>query len=215
MFTGIIEEIGIIKSITSNKNGIDLTISAKKVLENTKLGDSISINGCCQTVVEISNQDFKVNVSFETLKISNFSNLKINQPVNLERALTLSSRLGGHIVQGHVDGTAILLDVKKHSQYYDIFLKVNDTLDRYIVKKGSIAINGISLTIAEIENNILRSTIIPHTFENTTLKNLCNGDIVNIETDILGRYIEKFLLRKDNDVKSQINEDFLKENGFI
>lgn len=215
MFTGIIEEIGIIKSITSNKNGIDLTISAKKVLENTKLGDSISINGCCQTVVEISNQDFKVNVSFETLKISNFSNLKINQPVNLERALTLSSRLGGHIVQGHVDGTAILLDVKKHSQYYDIFLKVNDTLDRYIVKKGSIAINGISLTIAEIENNILRSTIIPHTFENTTLKNLCNGDIVNIETDILGRYIEKFLSRKDNDVKSQINEDFLKENGFI
>lgn len=215
MFTGIVEEIGIIKSIVSNKNGIDLTISAKKVLENTKLGDSISINGCCQTVVEISSQDFKVNVSFETLKITNFSDLKINQPVNLERALTLSSRLGGHIVQGHVDGTAILIDVKKHSQYYDIFLKIDETLDKYIVKKGSIAINGISLTIAEIENNTLRCTIIPHTFENTTLKNLSNGDIVNIETDILGRYIEKFLSRKDNDVKSQIDEDFLKENGFI
>ncbi len=215
MFTGIIEEIGTVKRIVSNKDGIDLTICANKVLENTKIGDSISIEGCCQTVVNLSNQDFTVNVSSETLKVSNFSRLKVNQTVNLERALTLTSRLGGHIVQGHVDGTAVLLETKKNSQYYDILLKIDDTLDKYIVKKGSIAINGISLTIASIENNILRCTIIPHTFENTTLKNLCSGDIVNIETDILGRYIEKFLSRKDNGVKSRIDEDFLKENGFI
>ncbi|MBP3924089.1 riboflavin synthase [bacterium] len=215
MFTGIIEEIGTVKRIVSNNDGIDLTICANKVLENTKIGDSISIEGCCQTVVNLSNQDFTVNVSSETLEVSNFSRLKVNQTVNLERALTLTSRLGGHIVQGHVDGTAVLLETKKNSQYYDMLLKIDNTLDKYIVKKGSIAINGISLTIASIENNILRCTIIPHTFENTTLKNLCSGDIVNIETDILGRYIEKFLSRKDNGVKSRIDEDFLKENGFI
>lgn len=201
MFTGIVEEIGFIK----NFDGKRLVIECSKVLEGTQLGDSIAIDGCCQTVVELGKNFFSADVSKETVSITTFKNFKSGKKVNLERALTPTSRMGGHIVQGHVDGIAKYLG--------DMTFEVPKELDKYIVYKGSITVNGVSLTVAKNENQTFSVAIIPHTLENTNLKYLNLGDFVNIETDILGRYVEKFLLTKNN--VSNINENFLKENGFI
>lgn len=197
MFTGIVEEIGKIKSF----NGEKLVVECKKVLENTQLGDSIAIDGCCQTVVDLTSNTFSTDVSTETLKI--IKGFKAGELVNLERALTPQSRMGGHIVQGHVDGVARYLG--------EMRFEVPKELDKYIVYKGSITINGVSLTVAQNERNTFAVAIIPHTLENTNLKTLKTGDFVNIETDIVGRYVEKFLSTKDNN----LTEDFLKENGFM
>lgn len=197
MFTGIVEEIGKIKSF----NGEKLVVECKKVLENTQLGDSIAIDGCCQTVVDLTANTFSTDVSPETLRI--IKGFKAGELVNLERALTPQSRMGGHIVQGHIDGVAKYLGKMR--------FEVPKELDKYIVYKGSITINGVSLTVAQNEKNTFAVAIIPHTLENTNLKTLKTGDFVNIETDIVGRYVEKFLSTKDNN----LTEDFLKENGFM
>lgn len=197
MFTGIVEEIGKIKSF----NGEKLVVECKKVLENTQLGDSIAIDGCCQTVVDLTSNTFSTDVSTETLRI--IKGFKAGELVNLERALTPQSRMGGHIVQGHIDGVAKYLGKMR--------FEVPKELDKYIVYKGSITINGVSLTVVQNERNTFAVAIIPHTLENTNLKTLKTGDFVNIETDIVGRYVEKFLSTKDNN----LTEDFLKENGFM
>ena len=197
MFTGIVEEIGKIKSF----DGKRLVVECSKVLKGTKLGDSISINGCCQTVVSISSNSFSADVSAETLRVT--KGFKTAENVNLERALTPQTRMGGHIVQGHVDGVARYLG--------EMRFEVPKELDKYIVYKGSITVNGVSLTVSRNEGNTFCVAIIPHTLENTNLKDLKTGDLVNIETDILGRYVEKFLSTKDNN----LTEDFLKENGFM
>ena len=197
MFTGIVEEIGKIKSF----NGEKLVVECKKVLENTQLGDSIAIDGCCQTVVDLTSNTFSTDVSPETLRI--IKGFKAGELVNLECALTPQSRMGGHIVQGHIDGVAKYLGKMR--------FEVPKELDKYIVYKGSITINGVSLTVAQNERNTFAVAIIPHTLENTNLKTLKTGDFVNIETDIVGRYVEKFLSTKDNN----LTEDFLKENGFM
>ena len=197
MFTGIVEEIGKIKSF----DGKRLVVECSIVLDGTKLGDSIAINGCCQTVVEIGNNYFSADVSSETLKIT--KGFKTGEKVNLERALTPQTRMGGHIVQGHIDGVAKYLG--------DMRFEVSSELNKYIVYKGSITVNGVSLTVSKSEKNIFSVAIIPHTLENTNLKDLRIGDFVNIETDILGRYVEKFLSTQNNN----ITEDFLKENGFM
>lgn len=196
MFTGIVEETGFIKSFDGKK----LVVECSKVLEGTQIGDSIAIDGCCQTVVSICTNTFQADVSSETLKIT--KGFKTGECVNLERALTPQSRMGGHIVQGHVDGTAKYLG--------DMTFAVPKELDKYIVYKGSITVNGVSLTVSKNQNNTFSVAIIPHTLENTNLKFLKTGGLVNIETDILGRYVEKFLSTKNNN----ITEDFLKENGF-
>ena len=198
MFTGIVEEIGTIKSF----DGSNLIIECSKVLENTKTGDSISVDGCCQTVVSITPKSFSVNISKETLNIT--KGFKAGKKVNLERALTPQTRMGGHIVQGHVDGTAEYLG--------NMTFKTTKDIEKYIVYKGSITIDGVSLTVAKIEKDIFSVAIIPHTLENTNLKFLKAGDIVNIETDILGRYVEKFLSAKDN---NNMTLEFLAENGFV
>lgn len=196
MFTGIVEEIGKVKSF----DGKRLVVECSVVLEGTKLGDSIAINGCCQTVVDIGKNYFSADVSSETLRIT--KGFKTGENVNLERALTPQTRMGGHIVQGHVDGTARYIG--------DMRFEVSSELDKYIVYKGSICVNGVSLTVSKYEKNMFCVAIIPHTLENTNLKDLRIGDFVNIETDILGRYVEKFLSPQNN-----ITEDFLKENGFM
>ena len=197
MFTGIVEETGFIK----NFDGKKLVVECSKVLESTKVGDSIAIDGCCQTVTAMSSNTFSADVSSETLRI--IKGFKVGDCVNLERALTPSTRMGGHIVQGHVDGTAKYLG--------NMTFEVSKDLDKYIVYKGSICVNGVSLTVSKNQNNTFAVAIIPHTLENTNLKYLKTGDFVNIETDILGRYVEKFLSTQNNN----ITEDFLKENGFI
>lgn len=197
MFTGIVEEIGLIKSFDGKK----LVVECSKVLEGTQIGDSIAIDGCCQTVVSMDSNTFAANVSGETLKIT--KGFKTGERVNLERALTPATRMGGHIVQGHVDSVGKYLG--------DMEFEVQDS--KYIVYKGSITVNGVSLTVSKLEGNLFGIAIIPHTLENTNLKDLRVGDKVNIETDILGRYVEKFLSTQNN--VSKINENFLKENGFI
>ena len=196
MFTGIIEEIGNIKSFDGKK----LVVECNKVLENTQIGDSIAINGCCQTVVSISNNSFSADVSSETLRVT--KGFRANEKVNLERALTPETRLGGHFVQGHVDGISKYLG--------DMTFEIPDKLDKYVVYKGSIAVNGVSLTVSKNQNKTFSVAVIPHTLENTNLKYLKTGDFVNIETDILGRYVEKMLSSQNN----SITENFLKENGF-
>lgn len=213
MFTGIIEEIGYIKEFSVTNDGARIVVSCSKVLENIKYGDSIAINGCCQTVTDFDTHSFTAQVSRETLAITTFKNLKSQDIVNLERALTLQSRLGGHIVQGHIDCTAKFIQITKSGEFYELYFEVPENELRYIVHKGSIAINGISLTVATVKNNIVKIAIIPHTYKNTNLSTLQIGQLVNIETDILGRYIEKFL-RPNNNV-SKLTENFLQENGFL
>ncbi len=197
MFTGIVEEIGKIKSFDGKK----LVVECSKVLDGTAIGDSIAIDGCCQTVVDMTSNSFRADVSAETLNIT--KGFKAGSNVNLERALTPQTRMGGHIVQGHIDGIGKYLG--------NMTFEVPKELNKYIVYKGSISVNGVSLTVAKSEGNIFSVAIIPHTLENTNLKDLKTGDFVNIETDILGRYIEKFLSTQNNN----ITENFLKENGFM
>lgn len=213
MFTGIIEEIGTVKDFKFVSENAEISIDCTKVLEETKIGDSIAINGVCQTVTKITDRSFTAEVSKETLKVTNFSQLKNGEKVNLERALTLNERIGGHILSGHVDSTAKFISAEKLSDFYEMKFEITPESSRYVVKKGSIAVNGISLTVADIENNIVKIAVIPHTFENTNLQNLKSGQTVNIETDVFAKYIEKFLLNEKT--TSIISQDFLKENGFI
>ena len=215
MFTGIIEEIGTVKSFIKENKTAKLEIKANKVLNDTQIGDSISVNGVCETVTEIKDNSFTVMISNETLSVTNFESLKTGDEVNLERALTLQSRLGGHIVSGHVDFIGILTSKMQLSDFYNLYFEVPENALKYIVYKGSITINGISLTVAEINSNIVKIAVIPHTFENTNLKNLNIGDKINIETDILAKYVENLLKLNDNNKKNNISMDFLAENGFV
>lgn len=213
MFTGIIEEIGKVKSFNRCSNGAAITVECQTVLDGTRVGDSISINGACQTVVEMTSTSFSANVSDETLRVTTFDDLKSGDEVNLERALMLNSRLGGHIVSGHVDCKGKFLSFEQLTDFYNLRFEIPKEYAKYIVHKGSVTVNGISLTVANIERNIFQVAIIPHTFNNTNLKNLKSGDHVNIETDILGKYVEKFLSLNDN--KTSISMKFLQENGFV
>ncbi len=208
MFTGIIEETGKIKAITQNK----ITVEAKIVTEGTKIGDSIAVNGVCLTVTKLDRDGFNADISPETLKVTSLGNLKAGSYVNLERAVQIGERLGGHIVSGHVDGLGKGKFIKKDGSFYNITIELPQELAKYVAKKGSITIDGISLTVADINNNIVNIAVIPHTFENTNLKNLKVGDFVNIETDILAKYVEKILSTSDN--KSGISMEFLTEHGF-
>lgn len=213
MFTGIVEEIGTIKSIKTNTLGLDICIEANKVLNDLNLGDSISVNGCCQTVTNISGNCFTVQAVIETVNLTNFKYLKVNSPVNLERALTLSSRLGGHIVSGHIDGTGkvIWLECKGNSVIFAI--KAPKDIAKYIIYKGSITINGVSLTVCDLFDDNFCVSVIPHTMENTTFNNIRPGDIVNLEPDVIAKYVEKLVYKDDNN-SDKITLEFLKENGF-
>ena len=208
MFTGIIEEVGRVQSISSNK----INIKANTVLNETKIGDSISVNGVCLTVTAISDGNFTADISPETFKVTALKNLTSGMAVNLERALPANGRFGGHIVTGHIDGIGKIKKLAKNSDFYDFEIELSRENAKYVVKKGSIAINGISLTIAEVHNNTVLFAVIPHTFENTNLKNLKTGDYINVETDILAKYIENFLSTGDN--RTGIDMEFLQRNGF-
>ena len=215
MFTGLIEEIGEIKSIVKGAKSARITISAEMVLLGTKIGDSINTNGVCLTVTEFNKNSFSVDVMAETIRSSNLGKLKSGSKVNLERALRLSDRLGGHIVSGHIDGIGTIVDFYKEDNA--IWVSVETTVDilKYIVHKGSITIDGISLTVAYVDENIFKVSIIPHTKDETTLlvKNI--GDEVNIESDMLAKYVEKLLKYGEAPKeKKPISMDFLLENGF-
>ena len=206
MFTGIIEETGKILSITERK----IVIGCSLVLEGSKTGDSIAVNGVCLTLTDKNSASFSADISPETYRVTALGYLKPGSIVNLERALPVNGRFGGHIVLGHIDGTAKVKNIKRNNDFYDFEIEFSGC--DALVSKGSVAIDGISLTIAEIQGSLINLAIIPHTYENTSLKYLKIGDYVNIETDILAKYVEKFLLTSDN--KSRINLDFLQRNGF-
>ena len=213
MFTGLIEEQGKIKNIKISSMGMELTISCKKILEDTYLGASVSINGACQTITEIGNDFIKVQASNETLKITNFKSLKIGDYANLERAITLNKRIDGHLVSGHIDCTAEFIEAKEDGFSKEFFFKLPNKYTKYVIYKGSIAINGVSLTIASIKNDIFSVELIPTTLREVNLSTLTKGEIVNIETDVFAKYVEKILNSKDN--TSKISYGFLAENGFI
>lgn len=222
MFTGIIEEIGTVKEFTKSGNNALIVVECQKILEDTDvsrltshvslIGDSVAVNGVCQTVTKFDKSSFTAQVSSETLKVTTFSKLKKGDKVNLERALSVNGRLGGHIVTGHIDGLAKVKNIQKLSEFYNINFEIESNLTKYVAKKGSVALNGISLTVADIVGNEFSVAIIPHTFENTTLNYLKAGDFVNFEVDILAKYVEKILSTGNN---KAIDENFLMENGFF
>ncbi|MBY0755879.1 riboflavin synthase [Clostridium sardiniense] len=218
MFTGIIEEIGEIQSIKKGDKSSRLLIKANKVLKDTKIGDSISTNGVCLTVTSISSNSFEADVMAETLRKSNLGDLKKLNKVNLERALSIKSRLGGHIVSGHIDGVGKIVDFTKEDNAVWITIKAPTEILKYVVLKGSIAIDGVSLTVAYVDDEIFKVSIIPHTGEETILLNKKTGETVNLECDVIGKYVEKLLKLDDKktEVKENtITEDFLKNNGFL
>lgn len=208
MFTGIIEETGKILRITSK----EITIECRIVLEDSKLGDSIAVNGICLTITNLTDTTFSADISPETLRVTSLGRLSVGSSVNLERAMKANGRFGGHMVSGHIDGLGKINEIKPNGGFIELKVELNPEQEKYVIKKGSIAIDGISLTIANIEKNNITLAIIPHTFENTNLKNLKKGDIVNIEVDITAKYIEKFLSTSDNE--SRITLEYLQEHGF-
>ena len=218
MFTGIIEEIGIIQEIIKGEKSSVISIKASKILEETILGDSICVNGVCLTVTKMTKDTFEADVMAETLRKSNIGKLSIGSKVNLERALKLEGRFGGHIVSGHIDGVGEIISLIKEDNATWVTVKTSKDILKYIVMKGSIAIDGISLTVAYIDNEVFKVSIIPHTGGETTLLHKKNGETVNLECDVIGKYIEKFMrLKEESEIikKQLLDETFLRENGFI
>jgi len=193
MFTGIIEELGSVRGIEERGENARLVISAHVVTEGTNHGDSISVNGVCLTALDIERDSFAADVSRETLQRSTLGSLKPDAPVNLERAVTPATRLGGHIVQGHVDARGQFTGVENHGESWTVRIAYPKEITRYLVFKGSVAIEGISLTIAGLTDEFFEIAIIPKTWEVTNLSHLKPGDNVNIEVDIIGKYVEKLL----------------------
>lgn len=216
MFTGLIEEIGRIKKISNNGHSAQLIIQANKVIDDIHLGDSISTNGVCLTVVAFGKDYFVVDVMPETMHRSNFVELKPGSPVNLERAMKLGQRFGGHIVSGHIDGVGMIMGMQLEDNSTLVTIKAPPEIMKYIIMKGSIAIDGISLTVSEVDEKTFKISIIPLTKNETTLLQKQIGDTVNLECDVVGKYIEKFITMENSVMtKSSIDIDFLRSNGFM
>ena len=211
MFTGIIEEIGKVERIQKDSRNCKLSIKASKILTDIHLGDSIAVNGICLTVTHFNHQAFTVDVMNETWGRTALTLLKHGSEVNLERALSVNGRLGGHVVTGHIDGTGKISSIKKddNAVWYQINTQ-KEILD-LIVEKGSITIDGISLTVAKVSKVNFSVSVIPHTLEQTILKSKQVGSTVNLENDILGKYVQKLM---DNSPKSEISKELLYQNGF-
>jgi riboflavin synthase len=209
-----VEEIGKIKNISMGSRSAEITIEAKRILDDVKLGDSISTNGVCLTVTSFDKTTFTVDAMPETMKVTNLGELRIGSRVNLERALRLGDRLGGHIVSGHIDGTGELESFRKDDIATLVTISAAPEIMKYIIKKGSIAIDGTSLTVYDLDRRSFSVSIIPHTKDETTLLDKKPGDIVNLECDLVGKYIESFSNFNKKE-KSQITEDYLREKGFL
>ncbi len=211
MFTGIIEEMGSVKALRHEAGAARLAVSASTVLVGTAPGDSICVNGVCLTVVEMDKNGFSADVAVETLKVTNLEELKTGAKVNLERALQLSARIGGHLVSGHVDAVGRIRERREEGNGWRIFIDAPDTVLRFVIKKGSIAIDGISLTVAEVDKKGFSIAMIPHTAKLTTLGFKSAGDSVNLETDLIGKYVERLLAGR---VEGGVSLELLKKTGF-
>lgn len=216
MFTGIIEEIGKIRAVKNGEKSSTLTISAKKVLENTVLGDSIAVNGICLTVTELGSDYFCADVMAETMRRTNLSQQKPDSPVNLERALTPLTRMGGHIVSGHIDGTGKITAYEKEDNATWVTVQTAEEILKYVVEKGSIAIDGISLTVAYVDDICFKVSIIPHTSQQTTLLKKGVGNTVNLECDVIAKYVERLMnFKAEKKAEDNITEEMLIEYGFM
>lgn len=216
MFTGLIEEVGIMVRAFNSEKSMKLTIGAKKVLEGIKLGDSISTNGVCLTVSSFDSHSFTVDVMPETMRKTNLGKLTKGSPVNLERALMVGDRFGGHIVSGHIDGTGFIREYKDEDIATWLTVETKPDIIKYIIPKGSIAIDGTSLTVVDIFENSFRVSLIPVTKEETVLLKKKVGDEVNLECDIVGKYIERLMtFNNDNKKTNTIDMKFLMDNGFL
>ncbi|MBR0366444.1 MAG: riboflavin synthase [Clostridia bacterium] len=210
MFTGIIEEKGTVERITSGERSMRLTIGINKIAKDLKLGDSVAVNGVCLTAAEIGAGSFTADVMAETVRRTSLSRLVPGSRVNLERAMAMGGRFGGHIVSGHVDGTGTIISMTREDNAIWIRIAADEKLMRYIVEKGSVALDGISLTVAEVGRGEFSVSVIPHTAAETTLAKKSVGDIINIECDIIGKYVEKLTAPQSGG----ITEEFLKQYGF-
>ncbi|AZV41271.1 riboflavin synthase subunit alpha [Peribacillus asahii] len=212
MFTGIIEDIGVVQSLKKGKQSMEITISSEKIVEDVHLGDSIAVNGVCLTVTSFTTNTFTVDVMPETVKASSIQLLKPGSPINLERAMSAQGRFGGHFVSGHIDGTGTIIkkQPKENAVYFTIELQ--EGLSQYCIPRGSVAIDGTSLTIFDIQGNLLTVSLIPLTFQDTIIGQKGVGDIVNIENDMIGKYIVQHL--QTNKPKQSLTKSFLAENGF-
>ena len=213
MFTGIIEEIGHIKAVKKQTFSQVLVIEASKVLEGADIGDSIAVNGICLTVTAIGKGQFSADVMHETVMRTSLKNIRAGSRVNLERAMSADGRFGGHIVSGHIDGTGKIVYIQKDDNAVWFTIHTNPEIMRYVVEKGSVAIDGISLTIAKADRDRFSISAIPHTVRQTVLNERKEGDSVNLEADIVGKYVGKFLSFKQN-TDSHITKEFLEKYGY-
>lgn len=221
MFTGIIEEKGKIEAIKSGAKSAILTIHAENILSDVKVGDSIAVNGVCLTATSVGATYFTADVMAETLRRSSLGSLKQGSRVNLERAMAMGGRFGGHIVSGHIDGTGKIRSMVREDNAVWVTIEADKSIMKLIVEKGSIAIDGISLTVARVDEGSFAVSLIPHTGKETTLLEKEVGDIVNLENDVIGKYVEKLMAFKEKDAschskeKQTLTADFLMENGFF
>jgi riboflavin synthase len=217
VFTGIIEELGVIQELRVSGESAKVAVAAQKVLPGMKIGDSIAVNGVCLTTTRLYPASFLCDISAETLRLSSFNTAKPGARVNLERSVMVGDRLGGHIVLGHVDGVGRLISKLTSGPGFVMSFGYPKELERYLVYKGSVAINGISLTIASLEQSAFSVAVIPHTFAETNLGELKGGDPVNLEVDVLGRYFERFFqlgLLQGKESQSKITSEYLRNQGF-
>lgn len=214
MFTGIIEEVGTVKTVQRSGSSSFIEIEAKKVLEGTQLGDSIAVNGVCLTVTQLSSSHFRADVMNETLSRSSLGQLRSGSKVDLERAMAANGRFGGHIVSGHIDGTGTISEIKADGIAVWYTVSASPDILRYIVEKGSVAIDGISLTVAKVTDASFSVSVIPHTAAQTVLGAKKAGDIVNLENDIIGKYVEKLMKPAETPRSGGITMEFLAKNGF-
>ncbi|WP_265443988.1 riboflavin synthase [Acetivibrio straminisolvens] len=217
MFTGIVEEIGLVKEVVYGSKSIKLTIKCEKIMDDVKIGDSIAVNGICLTVASLDNGVFTADVMPQTMRKTNLGSLRAGEKVNLERALRPVDRMGGHIVSGHIDGTGVILSKEKEDNAIWLEISAPSDILKYIVVRGSVALDGVSLTAAYVDENCFKVSLIPHTASVTILGSKKPGDRINIECDMLGKYVEKLMSfnpQRKKDEKESVTMDFLREHGF-
>jgi len=212
MFTGIVEDIGAVKTLQSDKQSMEITVVSKKMIEDVKLGDSIAVNGVCLTVTRFNELELTMDVMLETVRATNLQQLAVGDPVNLERAMSANGRFGGHFVSGHVDGVGKILRKRPFANAVYIDIELTKELTSYCIPKGSITIDGTSLTLFHVEENGITVSLIPHTYKETILGMKKIGSLVNVETDLVGKYILHQL--KSGQESPTITRDFLAQNGF-
>ncbi len=214
MFTGIVQEIGTLRKKKEDNNKFQLVIAGSKVLKNIKQGESIAVNGICLTVISCTDSFFTADVMPETLRNTNLNKLKKGAKVNLEQAVRPDSFFSGHLVTGHIDGTGTIKKIKREYNSRIIEVKINSKLEKFMVDKGSVTINGVSLTIVRVDRDNVAVSLIPETWRQTIFKFATPGVEVNIETDMIGKYVVK-MMRKQTNFNPNLNKDFLRENGFL